>query len=212
MVDPLIQRMRENKRFLELLERVWGIFYFEGSGPDIGIRRENFIKEAIREELNLDIVERPSLERQIDFHIKFDDERSYSLKTMERLGTLKVAWNSYPDIERLKEAARSFKFKTPILFVYGGGICVFDVEDIERVRRELGFEGFWWIPRRETNPRGFGIRREALERLIEIAKRKNNHIEISPIRIEDEELRREYFKRWYQFMKDFAEYLSRKLH
>ena len=45
MVDPLIQRMRENKRFLELLERVWGILYFEGSGPDIGIRRENFIKD-----------------------------------------------------------------------------------------------------------------------------------------------------------------------
>ncbi len=56
MVDPLIQRMRENKRFLELLERVWGIFYFEGSGPDIGIRRENFIKEAIKEELNLESV------------------------------------------------------------------------------------------------------------------------------------------------------------
>ena len=88
MVDPLIQRMRENKRFLELLERVWGIFYFEGSGPDIGIRRENFIKEAIKEELNLDIVERPSLERQIDFHIKFDDERSYSLKNNGEAGHL----------------------------------------------------------------------------------------------------------------------------
>jgi len=211
MVDPLIQRMRENKRFLEWLERVWGILYFEGSGPDIGIRRENFIKEAIREELKLNIEERPSLERQIDFYIKFDDERSYSLKTMETVGTLKVAWNSYPDIERLKIAAGSFQFKTPILFVYGEGICVFDVDDIERVRRELGFENFWWIPRRETNPRGFGVRSSAVERLIEIAKRKGNHIKISTIRIEDEELKREYFRQWFKFMKSFAEYLSRKL-
>ena len=67
------------------------------------------------------------------------------------------------------------------MVVHGGGICVFDVVNIERVRREQGFEGFWWIPHEETNPRGFGIRREALGRLIEIAKRKDNHIEISPI-------------------------------
>ena len=209
MIDPLIQRIKKNKKFLELLEKAWGVFYFEGSGPDIGIRRENFIKEAIREELKLEVVEKPSLERQVDFYIKFDDERSYSLKTMETIGTLKVAWNSYPDIERLKEAARRFRFKVPILFIYSGGICVFEVEDIENLRREMKFEDFWWIPRRETNPRGFGINTNAVRRLVEIAKDKGNYVKIESRRIEDEKLRREYFKRWYNFMKSFIDYLSR---
>lgn len=36
MSDPLIQRMKSNKRFLELLEAAWGLFYFEGSSPDVG--------------------------------------------------------------------------------------------------------------------------------------------------------------------------------
>ena len=68
MSDPLIQKIR--KRFLELLGKALGIFYFEGHGPDIGIRRQNFLRIAFEEELGLKIREAPSLERQVDFYIK----------------------------------------------------------------------------------------------------------------------------------------------
>jgi len=212
MTDPLIRRIKKKPDFIRLLEKAWGIFYFEGSGPDIGIRRESFFKEALKEELGLKIREAPTLERQVDFYIQIDKKwHPYSLKTMESIGTLKVSWNSFPDVERLREAARSFKFKAPIIFIYRNGICVFEVEDLERVRRELGFASFWAIPRQEVNPRGFGIRSGALRKLIEIAKQKGNFIEITGERIEDENARKEYFKRWFKFIKEFIKDLPRIL-
>jgi len=209
MSDPLIQKIRKNKRFLELLGKAWGIFYFEGHGPDIGIRRQNFLRIAFEEELGLKIREAPSLERQVDFYIKINEsDLPYSVKTTEDIGTLKVAWNSYPDVERLKEAARKFSFRSPILYVYKDGICVFEADDIENLRRRLGFDDFWSIPRREVNPRGFGINGRAIRELVEMAKKKGNFVKITSVRMEDEEVRKEYFRRWYRFIKNFIKDLD----
>ncbi len=212
MVDILIQELKKQPEFLRLLEKAWGTFYFEGSGPDIGIRRENFFRIALEEELGLEVREAPSLERQVDFYVIINGkEHAYSLKTMENVGTLKVSWDSFPDVERLKQAARSFRFQVPIIFIYREGVCVFEVEDLERIREELGFDSFWWIPQQETNPRGFGIRSGAVRKLIEVAKQKGNFIEISGERIDNEWARREYFKRWYKTIKEFVKDLDKIL-
>lgn len=201
--------MKSNKRFLELLEAAWGLFYFEGSSPDVGLRRQNFIRMALEKELGLEVEEAQPLERQVDLIVKTNDKKAYSLKTMESVGTLKVSWNSYPDVERLKEAAKNFEFKAPILFIHREGIYVFEVDDIEEVRRELGFDGFWSIPSREVNPRGFGIKSGAVRRLMRIAEEKGNFIRIEGMRLEDEEIRKKYFEWWYEFVKGFAEFVRR---
>lgn len=146
--------------------------------------------------MELEVREAPSLERQVDFYVVINGkEHAYSLKTMENVGTLKVSWDSFPDVERLKQAAGSFRFQVQIIFIYREGVCVFEVEDLERIRKELGFDNFWWIPPQETNPRGFGIRSEAVRKLMEMAKQRGNFIEISGERIDDERARREYFKK-----------------
>jgi len=212
MVDPLIQRIKEKPELVRLLEKAWGIFYFEGSGPDIGIRRENFFRVALEEELGLNVKEAPSLERQVDFYVKIDEEwRPYSLKTMESVGTLKVSWDSYPDVSRLKEAARKFVFKAPIIFICRDGIYVFEIEDLEDVRYRLGFDSFWAIPRQEVNPRGFGITSKAVRELMKIAELKGNFVKITGERVENERARREYFRRWYRLIKDFVRDLPRIL-
>ncbi|MDF2957841.1 MAG: hypothetical protein OD814_001463 [Candidatus Alkanophagales archaeon MCA70_species_1] len=97
----------------------------------------------------------------------------------------------------------------PILFVYKDGICVFEVDDIEKVRGELGFDDFWDIPREEENPRGFGIKSKAVKRLIMIAKEKGNFVRMKGMRLEDEKTKEEYFEKWYEFVKGFAEFVRR---
>ncbi|MDF2957840.1 MAG: hypothetical protein OD814_001462 [Candidatus Alkanophagales archaeon MCA70_species_1] len=90
------------------------MFYFEGSSPDVGLRRQNFIRMALEKELGLEVEEAQPLERQVDLIVKTNDKKAYSLKTMEKLrGDLKVSWNSYPSVERLKKAAENFKFEVP---------------------------------------------------------------------------------------------------
>lgn len=186
-----------------------GLVLFRGEQSRRGVRRQNFIRMALEKELGLEVEEAQPLERQVDLIVKTNDKKAYSLKTMESVGTLKVAWNSYPDIERLKEAAKNFEFKAPILFVHREGIYVFEVEDIEEVRRELGFDGFWSIPSRGVNPRGFGIKSRAVRRLMRIAEEKGNFIRIEGMRLEDEEIRKKYFEWWYEFVKGFAEFVRR---
>ena len=212
MPDPLILLIKSKPTFVELLEKAWGVFYFEGSGPDIGIRRENFFRTALEEELGLNVREAPPLERQVDFYVNIGGKwRPYSLKTMEKVGTLKVSWDSYPDVNKLKEAARKFVFKAPIIFICRDGIYVFEVDDIEDVRNKLGFDLFWDIPSQEVNPRGFGISSRAVRELMAIAERKGNFIRLSGMRIEDERARKEYFKRWFKLIKDFVRDLPRIL-
>jgi len=202
MPDPLIERIKGNVRFQELISKAWDIFYIEGRRPEVGVRRENFIKMAIQKELGLRLESAPSLERQVDFYVIISGRRRpYSLKTMESVGTMKVAWDSYPDVERLREAARCFEFKAPILFFHREGIYVFEVEDIERVRRELGFDGFWAIPRRDVNPRGFGIKGRALRRLMEIAREKGNFVRLTPVRLDLDKVRGAYLEGWYELIK-----------
>lgn len=205
MTDPLISKIKQNARFRELISRAWDIFYIEGRGPDVGIRRENFIRLAIQKELGLKIERAPSLERQIDFYVVVDGRKlPYNLKTMESIGTMKVAWNSYPNVEKLREAARSFKFKAPILFFHREGVYVFEIEDLEEVREELGFDDFWAIPRREVNPRGFGIKAGALRKLMEIARRKGNFVELTPVKLDLNKVRRTYLEGWYELVKKIA--------
>lgn len=83
-------------------------------------------------------------------------------------------------------------------------ISVFDLDDIERLRNELG-NNFWWIPKSETNPRGFGLTSIAVEKLLEAAKEKGNHITIEYTPIKNvERIVAEYWERWYHLVKDLV--------
>jgi len=175
--DPLVRLLKSRPDVLELLGRIWEILYIEGSSPDIGKRREDVIREMLREEFGLEVKSAPSTEREWDFYVIIEGkENRYSLKTTEDIAVIKVAWNGFPSIDR----ARKFQFKYPILYITGNrrerevSIYVFEIDDLEELREEMKDE-MWWIPRGETNPRGFGIKAEAVRRLMEKARSELLH-------------------------------------
>ena len=69
-VDPLIKLFRQQINTLELLGRVWELLYIEGNAPDVGKRRENFIKLLLRYEFGLEVISAPDTERSWDFKVK----------------------------------------------------------------------------------------------------------------------------------------------
>jgi hypothetical protein len=204
--DPLIQLFKSNPSILELIGRVWELLYIEGDSPDIGKRRENFIRELLKEEFSLQVNSAPSTERGWDFSIKFgEEERKYNLKTTEKVSTVKVAWNGFPSENRVQK----FEFKSPILYITGNreektiSIYVFELNDLEDLKKEMG-SSMWWIPANKTNPRGFGIKTEAVRRLMEKAKKKGNFItyKYKPININS--VKEKYWKNWYSMLKRLA--------
>ncbi len=107
------------------------------------------------------------------------------------------------------ERARKFEFKYPTLYVTANrkekviSAYVFEIEDLESIKREIG-DNIWWIPKSGTNPRGFGINTRSVKRLIEIAKAKDNAITTKYMPINMERLKREYWKKWYNLLKNLA--------
>ena len=206
-MDYLIQLLKSRPEALELLGRLWEILYIEGSTPDIGKRREHIIRTLLEMEFGLKVIPAPPMERDWDFQVILDENRRqfYSLKTIETVTTLKVAWNGFPSLER----ARKFEFKYPILYVTANrkekviSAYVFEIEDLESIKREIG-DNIWWIPKSGTNPRGFGINTRSVKRLIETAKAKDNAITTKYTPINMESLKREYWKKWYNLLKNLA--------
>ncbi|MFZ8793905.1 MAG: hypothetical protein ACO2O2_08495 [Acidilobaceae archaeon] len=203
--DPLIHLLQRKPEVLKLLGRVWDILYIEGKGPEVGKRRENFIREILRRELGLQVNPAPPMERGWDFSIVVEgEERKYSLKTSESISIMKVAWNSFPSIER----ARRFRFKHPILYVTINrregviSVYVFEVDDLEELKKEMG-DGMWWMPKR-GNPRGFGINITALKKLMEKAKRKGNFVSSKYDPIDISKIEEEYRRAWYNMLKELA--------
>ena len=206
-MDPLIKLFRQRIDTLELLGRVWELLYIEGNAPDVGKRRENFIKLLLRYEFGLEVESAPDTERSWDFKVKIGEQwYTYSLKTTERPTTVKVAWNGFPSWER----AESFSFDYPILYVTGDrsakriDVYVFTPSLIDRVRTSMG-RNFWWMPKGGTNPRGFGISTKAVRRLMEEAEKEGNHVgkKYTPVR----DLRQAvegYWEGWYNLLKKLA--------
>jgi hypothetical protein len=210
--DPLIRILKDKPDILKLLGRIWDLLYVESTSPDVGIRRENVIKEMLREELGLEIASASSTERDWDFSIKTEEgERKYSLKTAdlkttENISIIKVAWNGFPSIER----AMSFQFRYPILYIVRDrekkeiSAYVFEKEDLEELK-EKWKKDMWWIPNSKTNPRGFGIKPRAVKYLIDKAKKRGNFISVNytPIEINDN-IKARYLQGWYNLLKSLA--------
>lgn len=202
-MDFLIRLLKSKPDVLKLLGRMWDVLYIEGSTPDIGIRRQHLLCIMLEEELGLKVTQAPSLEREWDISIMIEgEERKYSLKTTERISVIKVAWNGFPSIER----ARRFQFKYPILYISGNrkekkiSIYVFEVNDLEGLKNEIG-DSMWWIPKNETNPRGFGININALKILMTKAKEKGNFMEIEYQPVDLNIIKKKYWKTWYNALK-----------
>jgi len=202
-MDFLIRLLKSKPDVLKLLGRMWDVLYIEGSTPDIGIRRQHLLCIMLEEELGLKVTQAPSLEREWDISIMIEgEERKYSLKTTERISVIKVAWNGFPSIER----ARRFQFKYPILYISGNrkekkiSIYVFEVNDLEGLKNEIG-DSMWWIPKSETNPRGFGININALKILMTKAKEKGNFMEIEYQPVDLNIIKKKYWKTWYNALK-----------
>ena len=206
MSDPLISLLKERPELVKLMGRVWDILYVEGHSPDIGKRRENFFKLMLINELGLEVVSSPDTERAWDFKVFINNEwRAYSMKTTERINTIKVAWDGFPTEERVER----FVFEYPILYVSGNRrahevrVCVFTQSTLENVRRTLSSE-FWWIPKENTNPRGFGISKKAVQKLIEEAEKEDNCIRVRYEPVDVERAKLEYLKGWYELLKRIA--------
>jgi len=123
---------------------------------------------------------------------------------MKGVGTIKVAWNGFPSRERVE----SFKFTCPIVYITEKGIYVFDLEDIESVKEEMGFDSFWWIPRGTTNPRGFGISGGAVKTLIGRAESKGNYI---PLRkVSAKICRKDYLEAFYEMVEKLVEKIDER--
>lgn len=204
--DPLIRLMRSKVEALRLLGSAWDVLYVEGSALDVGKRRENFLKLLLRKEFNVEVREAASTERGWDFSVLIEGtERKYSLKTSDEVGIIKVAWDGFPSIEK----AESYHFEAPILYVVRDrdraeiSLYVFELEDIEQVKKELGND-FWWIPRSGTNPRGFGLRTLSVKRLIELSKSKENYVSACYKPINPAEISSDYWEGWYQLVRRLA--------
>jgi len=206
-IDPLIRLFKQRLDAIELLGRVWELLYIEGSAPDIGKRRENFIKLLLRYEFGLEVESAPDTERSWDFKVKIGSHwYTYSLKTTEKPATVKVAWNGFPSWER----AELFSFEYPMLYVTGNrstkkiDMYVFTPTLINRIRDDMGRD-FWWIPKNNTNPRGFGISVKAIRRLMEEAKREGNHVgkHYKPV-VDLRQAVEGYWRGWYQLLKRLA--------
>lgn len=206
MPNFIINKICNKPEFLELVERVWNIIYIEGSSPDIGRRRENFVKLALKYALGL-TTEPPEheMERQLDFYLVEGEKRHpYSFKSTDS-HTLKVAWDGNVTEERLA----NFVFTTPILMLYASstkiresGFYLFEVDDLTLTKFKLG-DNFWSMPGQETNPRGFGVTGKSLAMLLELAKEKGNFVKVNLGRGKvDEE---KYWAQWYAFMTKVAE-------
>ena len=95
-IDPLIKLFEQRLYALELLGRVWELLYIEGSAPDVGKRRENFIKLLLKYGFGIEIESAPGTERSWDFKVKIGNQwYTYSLKTTEKPTVVKVAWNGF---------------------------------------------------------------------------------------------------------------------
>ncbi len=205
--DPLIKLFKEHNYAMEILGRVWELLYIEGNAPDIGKRRENFIKLLIQNEFNLEVEGAPDIERDWDFKVKINNKwYFYSLKTTERISTIKVAWNGFPSYER----AELFIFKYPILYITGDRaskmieIYVFTPRIIDNVKSKLN-KDFWWIPRTGTNPRGFGISTKAIRKLMNEAKKEGNYVSKKyNFTYNIDEISKDYWKGWYILLKKLA--------
>ena len=212
MPDPLIGFLKNRMDVLRLLGRIWQLLYIEGVAPDVGKRRENAIRLLLKEELGLDVNMAPEMERGWDFSIRFGaDEIKYSLKTSEEIGVIKVAWNGFPSRERVER----FTFENPILYVVRDkesnriSVCVFELDDLETVRNEKQIQ-VWWIPRSNTNPRGFGLSIRAVKELMRKAQIKGNFVFTEYESIPVESLREKYWKKWYELLKELASTIDGK--
>lgn len=203
-IDPLIRLFKNKPDALELFGCIWEILYIAGTTPDIGIRREHVLRVMLEEEFGLKVNSAPPRAREWDFSIVVEGkEIRYSLKTTEGVATVKVAWNGFPSMQE----ARKFEFKCPILYITRDkknrkiSVYVFDVEDLKELKEEKG-DTMWWIPKRGTNPRGFGINTKAVRILMEKAKSKGNFLTVKypPIEIDDIK-KRKYWRMWYNVLK-----------
>lgn len=206
IVDPLIVHLKKNPDVLKILGTAWDILYVEGRALDVGKRRENFFKLLLEKEFGIKVWSAPSTERGWDIIVVIEGcEKKYSIKTAEGIGTLKIAWNGFPSIER----ARMYRFEAPLLYITRNrsenkiSVSVFDLEDIKRLRDKLG-DNFWWIPRGGTNPRGFGLTGLAVKELIKVAKKKGNYIAVEYTPINIETIATEYWEGWYHLVKKLA--------
>jgi hypothetical protein len=59
----------------------------------------------------------------------------------------------------------------------------------------------WWLPRRGTNPRGFGINTKTLKILMSKAKEKGNFMEIEYQPVDLNIIKEKYWKTWYNALK-----------
>ncbi|MEM1679560.1 MAG: hypothetical protein QXY26_08435 [Ignisphaera sp.] len=206
IMDPLIKLLKEKPDALKILCSAWNILYIEGHGPDVGKRRENLLRMIFEKELGLKVDVSSSTERGWDISVTVGKEkRMYSVKTSEGLREVKVAWNGYPSIERAKE----YKFTAPILYVIRDrsnneiSVFVFELEDIKKLREELG-DNMWWIPKEGTNPRGFGLSKSAIEKLIDIAKNKDNYVSCTCQPVDLKKIAKDYWDGWYNLVKNLA--------
>lgn len=206
MGDPLINLLRGKPEVLKLLGRVWELLYIEGRSPDVGKRRENFVKLLLEYELGLEVESAPDTEREWDFRVRIDSNwYAYSLKTSEGLSTIKVAWNGFPSWQR----AESYEFKHPILYIERDrgrseiNVYVFSPSLIDQVRRSMG-RSFWWMPG-GGNPRGFGISTNAIKLLMSKAREAGTYVSVKYDPIDDPEVfARKYWRGWYNLLKSLA--------
>jgi len=216
--DPIITLFENRKDLVILLGRVWQLLYFEGSSPDVGKRRENFIVTMLRYDFNLQVEQAPDTEKDWDFNILINGQkRYYSLKTAEassRFPVIKVAWDGFPEKKRII----NYNFKHNILYIQRIKrqnkieIFVFDVHDLQQLKKESmkndeKFYEIWWVPKSGTNPRGFGLQCNAVARLVKQAKQRGNYVYAKYPPISDEEfekLKEAYFRGWYNILKELA--------
>ncbi|WP_233185565.1 hypothetical protein [Thermotoga sp. SG1] len=197
---------------------VWDVLYFEGNAPDVGKRRENFIVEMLRKEFPdeiLSVEQAPSKEKGWDIKVTFQSSlvKRYNLKTTEGFSSIKMAWDGFPSEERFL----SFEFKSNLLYVAKEGnkikICVIDAETLNSLQREIKnnpskLREYWSIPKENTNPRGFGLRRRTVKKPVEKFKNRGNYVEVEhkPFTGKEKvESQKEYFENWYDLVKKIAE-------
>ncbi|WP_296903982.1 hypothetical protein [Thermotoga sp.] len=91
-------------------------------------------------------------------------------------------------------------------------ICVINSKALSSIQKEIEkypskLEEHWWIPKTNTNPRGFGLKKKTVKKLVEESKNSGNYLEIDYKPFTEEEkarAKKEYFENWYELIKAIA--------
>lgn len=176
MVNRLVEIFEDKSlvgKIAEKLPSLFAIADIESSragkiGMEVGSIRERILVALIIHKFGEENVETeiPITESEIDAYLF---GQPISIKTLTGLGGVKCVWTV--DAQKSKEFVMNYNPKTDILLAQiiwngNGGLYYIPLEAQKRIFDSMGRDGYFKLPKANTNPRGVEICKDAISRLL----------------------------------------------